>query len=100
MIYLNLGIIITKGTYIFYVKYMLRGRKNGFLFTREETSFHLPLSDISLPEPNRSFNSSIADYKVFCMLLFRDITQWKSILRIHFPCFKKPAIIAHTPLHY
>lgn len=27
MIYLKLGIIITKGTYIFYVKYMLRGRK-------------------------------------------------------------------------
>lgn len=48
------------------------GEESGFLFTREETSLHLlPLSsDVSLPQPNRSFDSGIANYNVFCTQFF------------------------------
>lgn len=63
--------------------------EHGFLFTREETFLHLlALSDVSLPQPNRSFNSDITDYNIFCMLLYTDITQWQSLLRILFLPFK------------
>lgn len=75
------------------VAFFLLGKKHLSIF------FH-SLSDVSLPQPNRSFNSGIANYKVFCTQFFTDITQWQSFLRILFPHFKKPAVIAHTALHY
>lgn len=91
-----------KGYLYFLCEIHAQGKKVNmafFLLEKKHLSIFLhSLFDVSLPQPNRSFNSGIADYNVFCKVLFTDITQWQSFLRILFLCFKKPVIIAHTPL--